>query len=129
MSGEVVTSTTGGVVSHRPMTTGSWSDDLNSSGLNSAGWLKSLDRYQDLDVDIVIPGHGEVTDKFAIKKMKDTVKSWLDVVGDTVKQGLSLEEAMEQVLQTDMLVALSKERPADFMIRMNIEKLYQHLKK
>ena len=92
-------------------------------------WLKSLERYQELDVDIVVPGHGEVTDKSAIKKMKDIVQSWLDVVGEAVKRGLNQEDAIEQVLQADMFSAMPKESPADFMLRMNIEKIYQHLKK
>jgi hypothetical protein len=37
-------------------------------------WMTSLDQLSELDVDHVIPGHGEATDKRAIGMMKNMIQ-------------------------------------------------------
>lgn len=36
-----------------------------------SGWIKACDRIMALDVDVVIPGHGSITDKTGVKRMQD----------------------------------------------------------
>jgi cyclase len=91
-------------------------------------WLESLKRLQQLDVDVLVPGHGPVGDKSYIPKMSATIQAWIDVVTTAINKGMSLEEtqsaaaAKTTVLAMDM--PLTKER-----LRMNVAALYQILKK
>ncbi|MCJ7604805.1 MAG: MBL fold metallo-hydrolase [Dehalococcoidales bacterium] len=91
-------------------------------------WLKSLDRLNELDVDIVIPGHGEVTDRNAFMIMKGTVQTWLDVVGGAVKEGLSLEETHKKVNEAREFAGVPREGPAGGFFIGNVDALYRALK-
>ncbi len=92
-------------------------------------WLETLKLLEELDVDKVVPGHGEVTDKSCFAKMARNVQGWLDAVGDAIAKGMSLEEAMEKVPQAEQFDDMPKEGPAAGFLRMNIERIYQILKK
>lgn len=90
-------------------------------------WLKSLDRLAELDVDYVVPGHGEVTDRTAFPKMKESINVWLDVVGAAVKDGLSLEETRARVVAAKEFDGIPKEGPEARFFNGNIEGLYRAL--
>ena len=90
-------------------------------------WLESLDRLAALDVDCVVPGHGEVTDRSAFPKMKETIRLWLDVVGRPVKAGLSLDETKRQVAAAPEFADLPKEGPDARFFNGNVEGLYRAL--
>jgi glyoxylase-like metal-dependent hydrolase (beta-lactamase superfamily II) len=65
-----------------------------SAGANSAGWINSLTRTLELcDKDtIVIPGHGEITDRAAIRAMADMLMVSAQRARDAVKAGQSRDE-------------------------------------
>ncbi len=90
-------------------------------------WLASLDRLAELDVDFVVPGHGEVTDRSAFPVMKESIRLWLDVVGRAVKAGLSLEETRRQVAAAEEFAAVPKEGPEARFFNGNVEGLYRAL--
>ena len=92
-------------------------------------WLETLKRLEELDVDKVVPGHGEVTDKSSFSQMSKIVKGWIDAVADAIAKGMSLEEAMEEVPKAEQFADMPKEGPAAGFLRMNIERIYQVLKK
>lgn len=92
-------------------------------------WLKSLDRLNELDVDVVIPGHGEVTDRSAFGKMKAQIQVWIDVIGKAVKAGASLEETFKQINEAKEFSQVPKEGPMAGFFKMNVESLYRALKK
>ncbi len=92
-------------------------------------WLETLKRLEELDVDKVVPGHGEVTDKSCFSKMSKSVRDWIDVVGDVIAKGMSLEEAMGEVPKAEQFAQMPKEGPMSGFLRMNIESLYRYLKK
>jgi len=92
-------------------------------------WLESLKRYQQLDVDKVVPGHGEVAGKDCFAQMSSLVQSWIDVVADAIAKGMSLEEAQEKVPLAEQFSQMPKEGPAANFMRMNIERIYLALKK
>lgn len=62
-----------------------------------ANWIAACDRILALDVDIVVPGHGPVTDKAGVRAMKH----YLEYVRDEAKKrfdaGLDFEEAARDV--------------------------------
>lgn len=92
-------------------------------------WLKSLDRLNKLDVDHVIPGHGEVTDRSAFMKMKGMVQMWMDIIGDAVKGGLSLEETHKKASEAGEFAGMPKEGPAGGFFNRNVDALYRAFKK
>ena len=92
-------------------------------------WLETLKRLEELDVDKVVPGHGDVTDKSCFARMVENVQGWLDLIGDTIKQGLTLEEAVEKVMQAEQFTDMPKDGPDAGFLRRNIEGLYKKLKK
>lgn len=92
-------------------------------------WVESLEKYKEFDVDRVVPGHGEVCDKSCFSQMSDIVKSWIEVVTDAINKGLSLEEAFVEVPKAPMFANVSMEGRPEGFLNMNIERLYNILKK
>ena len=92
-------------------------------------WLESLDRLNELDVDYVIPGHGEVTDKSAFALMKDKIRVWMDVIGQGIKEGEDLERVKKRVTEAKEFAELPKEGPMAGLFYMNVEALYRALVK
>ena len=90
-------------------------------------WIKSLNRLSELDADHVIPGHGNISDKTAIKVMKDKIKLWIEVVGGAIKEGLDLEEARQRIMKAKEFGDIPKEEPMTNFVGMNIESLYKIL--
>ena len=90
-------------------------------------WVKSLDRLNELDVDHVIPGHGEVTDKSAFPVMKAKVQLWIDVVGAAIKAGLSAEDTRKKVAEAREFADLPKEGPMAGFFNMNVDAVYRGL--
>jgi cyclase len=94
-------------------------------------WLKSLKRYQELDVDKVVPGHGDVAGKNSITEMIAHIQAWIDPVAKAISRGMNLEEIVEKVpadLPGQVAGIPGEDRMAG-MLRMNIERIYQYLKK
>ena len=92
-------------------------------------WLESLKKYQELDVDKVVPGHGAVCDKSCFPQMSALIQSWLDVVADAINKGMDLEQVLEEVPKTEMFAQMPREGPGMGFLRMNIERIYEVLKK
>jgi cyclase len=68
---------------------------------NPEVWLRSLQKLNSLNPDIVVPGHGPVCDKEVFKEEADIVQKWVDAVKKAIKQGLSLEEAIATIPNQD----------------------------
>lgn len=94
-------------------------------------WLETLERYQELDIRHVIPGHGEVADKSVIPEMSTAVKGWIDPIVNAIDKGMSLEETMEKVPPglPGQVMDMPEEGPGAFFLQRNIERLYNYLKK
>jgi cyclase len=92
-------------------------------------WIHSLNRLSKLDVDHVIPGHGEVSDNSAFQKMKDKIQLWVEVVDGAIKEGLDLEETRQRILKAKEFADIPKEEPMAGFVHMNIESLYEILSK
>lgn len=92
-------------------------------------WINSLNRLSELDVDYVIPGHGEVSEKSAFQVMKDKIQLWVEVVGGAIKEGLDLEETRQRILEGKEFSDIPREEPMTGFVNMNIESLYKILSK
>ncbi len=91
-------------------------------------WLKSLKKYEELDVEKVVPGHGPVTDKSQFKKMSKIIKGCLDTVKAAIDAGMSLEEAQEKINFQKVMPFLPQDERMKGVTRMNVTRLYEYLK-
>jgi cyclase len=65
------------------------------------GWLESLEKLEKLDVDKVVPGHGDVCDKARIKVMRDDITYLIDSVKQGIAKGWGVKEIQERVPFSD----------------------------
>ena len=92
-------------------------------------WLCSLKRIGALDVDVIVPGHGEVCDKSYLKEQTSFIEEWVEAVREAIKQGFSKEEAKARISFLDrypMDIGIESRGPE--VQRMNVEQLYDLLK-
>ena len=61
-------------------------------------WLATLDRIGQLDVDVIVPGHGEPCDKRYLAEQARVIHNWISAMEDVVRRGLSEEEALAEPL-------------------------------
>ncbi len=93
-------------------------------------WLDSLKRYQELEADVLVPGHGEPCDRSYIPEMSALIQAWMDAVTAAINQGMSLEEAQDKVSLLDRYpVEAGSEAMARQFQRRNVARLYEVLKK
>jgi cyclase len=92
-------------------------------------WLRSLDALMELDIDFVVPGHGEVGDKSLISKMKTEVTVCIGLVKEALAKGMTLEETLTTVSFLDRYPDPSaNEAKRAFFQKAGITRLYQVLK-
>ena len=63
--------------------------DADSSG---TGWIASLDQLEQFDIDTVVPGHGEISDRQLIAQVKDYLTSLRARVEQLKEANQSLEQ-------------------------------------
>jgi glyoxylase-like metal-dependent hydrolase (beta-lactamase superfamily II) len=85
-----------------------------------ANWLAACDRILDMDVDYIVPGHGPLTDRAGVQRVKDYL-SYVD--RETRKRfdaGMSWKEAARDIALGDFSAWLDAER-----IAINVNTLYR----
>ena len=70
---------------------------------DALSWLESLDKIGELEVDYIVPGHGEVCDKSYLKEESKYVQDCIDAVGQAIKNGWTKDEAIARVSWPDYL--------------------------
>ena len=93
-------------------------------------WLESLQKLQELEVDVMVPGHGGVCDRSYIPEMRSLIQAWIDAVTKAIEQGLTVEEAQDKLTGIDRYtVEGGVEAMSKMLPRINVARLYQVLKK
>ncbi len=93
-------------------------------------WIESLKRLQQLEADVIVPGHGVLCDRSYLPEMAAFIQAWVDAVKAAMDKGLSVEEAQEKISFLDRYpVQPGMEAMAPMVQRMNVARLYQVLKK
>ncbi len=92
-------------------------------------WLDSLKRLQELEADVLVPGHGEVCDRSYIPEMSARIQAWIDVVTAAINQGMSLEEAQDKLPTIDHYPREGVWSIDQQLQRMNVARLYEVLRK
>jgi cyclase len=89
-------------------------------------WIDSLKKIEALDIDIIIPGHGEICDKSYIPEQIAFIQEWVDTVKEAIRKGLTKEEAQAKISFLDrypMDVGHPEERGFELQ-RLNVGRLY-----
>lgn len=92
-------------------------------------WLESLRRIVALDVDVIVPGHGEVCDKSYLAEQVAFIQEWLDAVRQAIRKGWTLEETRQRISFLDRYPTATRGTPAraQEMHRRNVDRLYEVL--
>ena len=61
-------------------------------------WLEALEQIKALDVETIVPGHGEPCDKSYLSHQAQVLHNWIGVVSTYVERGLSEDEALREPL-------------------------------
>ena len=65
-------------------------------------WVESLKMIESLDIDVVVPGHGEVCGKSEVYRFRLFIEKCIHMVQDAVKRGLTKEEAVAELAFDDL---------------------------
>jgi len=60
-------------------------------------WLASLKKIEALDVDHIVPGHGQICTKAYLTEQARIIESWIDLAKTAIQKGMSIEEACEKL--------------------------------
>lgn len=89
-------------------------------------WLESLKRIGELDVDVIVPGHGEVCDKGYLEEQAAVIHDWLGAVREAKGKGLTLEEAAKGLgLKKEYPMGQGLQGMEDWLREMNVNNLWQ----
>jgi cyclase len=61
-------------------------------------WLAALDAIRGLDVETIVPGHGEPCDKSYLPQQAQILHNWIGIIEDYVRRGVSEDEAVNEPL-------------------------------
>lgn len=91
-------------------------------------WVESLRQIEALDVDFVVPGHGEVADKKAVQRFRLFIEQCIDMVREAIKKGMTREEAAESISFENIHPGESLPvHPGKERQRRNVRRLYDML--
>jgi cyclase len=85
-------------------------------------WIAACDRILALDVDVVVPGHGPVTDKAGVRRVKEYWEYLLAETRDRFEAGMSADEAARDIAFDAFSSWLDGERVA-----VNVDTIYRDL--
>lgn len=91
-------------------------------------WLESLKRIGELDVDHLVPGHGEVCDRAYLAEFGAFLQEWIDAVQGAIAQGWTKEEAAARISFLDRFPMFpGMEAFGPELQRMNVLRVYEEL--
>ena len=95
-------------------------------------WVASLKQIEAMDIDVVVPGHGEVCDRAEVREFRLFIQKCIDMTRAAIKEGMSAEETAE-TLSFEELYPVNRCNPAvhpgSAMQKKNVLRLYEVLSK
>ncbi|MFF1555812.1 MBL fold metallo-hydrolase [Rhodococcus erythropolis] len=85
-------------------------------------WIAACDRILDMAVDVVVPGHGPVTDKSGVAAVRDYLSFVIEEATTRFHDGLSADEAINSI---DL--GVYSELPEHGRLAQNVYRVYQQL--
>jgi len=68
---------------------------------NPDQWLESLNKLGEMDIDFIVPGHGDICKKDYLEKQAGIIRRWVEAIQSAIEEGLSEEEAVTNISQPD----------------------------
>ncbi len=91
-------------------------------------WLTSLQRLAQLDVDVLVPGHGDVCNRLYLGEQASFLEEWMEAVLGAVSQGLSKEEAQERIsFLSRYPMDVGTSGMGEWLQKLNVARLYEVL--
>jgi glyoxylase-like metal-dependent hydrolase (beta-lactamase superfamily II) len=91
-------------------------------------WDATLEDIRALDVDIIVPGHGDVTDKSCLDEQRSSLDEWRAYVQDAIDRGLSKDEVQALPGLIDRYpMDVHLDEMAPMVMRNNLGRLYDLL--
>jgi cyclase len=59
-------------------------------------WLEALESIRALDIETIVPGHGEPCDKSYLDVQAQVIKDWVGTVEDMIAKGITEDEAVKR---------------------------------
>lgn len=113
-------------------------DNVCTCGIPNLGescpfeWLEALRAMEEMDIEVLVPGHGEIGNKNSIQKFRSELVSLIDRVKEKMDKGLGKEEVVKEVSYIDNVHAgyppAYSERKSNF-IKNSVRRIYDALGK
>ena len=86
-------------------------------------WIAACDRILAMDVEVVVPGHGPITDSSGVRRMRDHLALLSDEVRRCYEAGLSADEAAQELLVRPEMSGLNESE----RLIVNVDTIYREL--
>lgn len=92
-------------------------------------WLQTLDFFKGMEVEVVVPGHGNAAGPAVFDEMKRVVEEAVEEVRSAVRSGMSREEAVERITFIRRQPVPEEHRPyAPMLQRVFVGRLYDQVR-
>jgi cyclase len=109
--------------------TNGWVPRLDGdAGASVDGWLRIFEGVAEMDVDKIIPGHGEVVDKEGFIKVSEVFSEYLTDLKTEVKRYIERGTSLEEIKDELRLLKYQHMGMAEILLPWNIEGVYRELK-
>jgi len=93
-------------------------------------WVESLKQIEAMDIDVVVPGHGEICHRQEVSQFRQFIEKCIDMIREAIRRGMTKEEAANH-LSFESLYPGDRCHPAvhpgSAMQRRNVLRLYEML--
>jgi glyoxylase-like metal-dependent hydrolase (beta-lactamase superfamily II) len=92
-------------------------------------WLNALEGLRELDVDVLVPGHGATCEKDYLATQEAVIREWVAYVRAAVDSGLTRDAAMDQLTaMTDRFpMDVGQDDMAPRVMRDNVANLFDYI--
>jgi cyclase len=92
-------------------------------------WLETLEQYEKLEANVLIPGHGKPCDKSYLPEMKAMIQTMVDAVQKAMSKGQTLTEAQNSLTLPVLFPKLGANPFMAQTLKNNIAHLYEIYRK
>jgi len=95
-------------------------------------WVESLRRIEAMDIDVVVPGHGEISDLREVARFRQFVEKCIEMTREAIDRGMTKEEAADRISFEELYPGERCRRavhPGTAMQRRNVLRLYEMVSK
>ncbi|MCP4220331.1 MAG: MBL fold metallo-hydrolase [bacterium] len=96
-------------------------------GADTKNWSAFLEKISQWDIDKVVPGHGELTDKKGLLLMAGYLKDLRQTVEEGMKKNLTLEQMQKTILAATFMEGKYKDFKRPRLFKLNIATVYKEL--